>query len=108
MEILRGVESSALAVREAAPAGAFMTIDETQAQIELPMERPLHRAAAKTAIASLRLESGDEGLDAESLFSQFAVDKALLAGNIRQALQQRSQVTLAELLQEHPLRQGLS
>jgi hypothetical protein len=36
------------------------------------------------------------------------VDKALLARNIRQALQERSQVTLRELIDAHPLRNGLA
>lgn len=108
MDILHGIEAGALAVREAPPAGAFMAVDDTAADIELPMERPLYVASAKLAIASLKLEAGDEHLDAGSLFSQFVVDKAELAQHVRQALQQRSQITLAELLDQHPLRQGLA
>jgi hypothetical protein len=36
------------------------------------------------------------------------VDKAALSAHIRQSLQTRSQVTLAELLHTRPLQQGLS
>lgn len=108
MEILRGIESAALAVRETLPPGDFTAISETAASIDLPMERPLHSTAMKRAIASVKLEAGEEDLDAAALFSQFVIDKAALAQHVRQALQQASQVTLRELLETRPLRQGLA
>jgi flagellar motility protein MotE (MotC chaperone) len=108
MEILRGVEASALAVREVPPTGEFMTMAETAADIELPMERPLYAPSVKTMLAGLTLEQGDEAVDAEALYAQFVIDKAALAQHIRQALQQRTQITLAELLVQHPLQKGLA
>jgi hypothetical protein len=108
MDILRGIESGALAVRAQPPAGDFMAIDETAPDIELPMERPLHAPAVKLAISSGRIDAGDEDLDAAALYSQFIVDKAALARHVRQSLQQRRQVTLAELLASRPLEQGLA
>ncbi|MEP7056758.1 MAG: DUF3375 domain-containing protein [Caldimonas sp.] len=108
MDILRGIEAAALALRETPPAGDFMSIADTAASIELPMERPLHAPPLKPAIANPRLEAGDEELDAGALFSQFVIDKAALAQHLRQALQQRSQVTLRELVEARPLQQGLA
>ena len=108
MEMLRGIEAAALAVRESPPPGEFMAIDDTAASIELPMERPMHTPAVKVALARLKLEAGDEDVDAKALYSQFVIDKAVLAQRIRRALQERTQVTLAELLKEHPLEQGLA
>jgi hypothetical protein len=108
MDILRNIEAGALAVREAGPAGDFMQIDDTAADIELPMERPLHAPPVRPLLAALRLEAGDAAIEADALFSQFVIDKAELAGRIRQALQERSQVSLAEVLERHPLRQGLA
>lgn len=108
MEILRSVEAGALAVRECPPAGDFMSMADTAAGIELPMERPLHAPPLKPAIASTRLEAGTEDLDAAALYAQFVVDRAALAQHVRQALQQRSQVTLHELLEARPLAQGLA
>ncbi len=108
MELLRGIEAAALALREVPPTGEFMAIADTAASIELPMERPLHAPAAKTVLARLQIEAGDEDLDAAALYSQFVVDKAALAQRIRQALQQRTQITLAELLQSNPLQKGLA
>ena len=108
MEILRGIEVGALAVRGQPPAGDFTAIDEIAASIELPMERPLHTVAFKPALLSGRIAAGDEDLDAAALFSQFIVDKAALALHVRQSLQQRTQVTLAELVRTRPLEQGLA
>ena len=45
MDILRGIEAKALAVRDAPPAGEVMRIAESAADIELPMERPLYTPA---------------------------------------------------------------
>ena len=108
MELLRGIEAGALAVRESPPAGEFMTLADTAAAIELPMERPLHAVTVKTAIASVVLEAGAEDLDASALFSQFVIDKAALVRHLRWTLQQRAQVTLLELLETRPLTQGLA
>ena len=108
MDILRGIEAGALAVRGAPPAGDFMAIADTAPAVELPMERPLHAPAIKLALDSAALVAGDEDLDAGALFSQFVVDKAALARHVRQSLQQRSQITLAELLALRPIEQGLA
>ena len=85
-----------------------MVIADTAPSIDLPMERPLHAPAVKLAIASSRIDAGDEDLDAAVLFSQFIVDKAALAQHVRRSLQQRTQVTLVELLASRPLQQGLA
>jgi hypothetical protein len=110
MDILRGIEAGALAVRAQAPAGDFMAIDEIAPAIELPMERPLYAPPLKVALRSAAVAAGgdDDDLDAAALYAQFVVDKAALAQHVRQSLQQRSQVTLAELVQGRPLQQGLA
>jgi hypothetical protein len=108
MDILHHIEIQALAVRDAGPGGEFMAIDDTAASIELPMERPLHTPPIKPVIADVLLEAGEAEVDADALFTQVVVDKAELARHVRQALQTRSQVTLRELIEAHPLRQGLA
>lgn len=108
MDILRGIEGKALAVRESPPPGEMMTIAGTAADIELPMERPLHMPTFKPVIADVELESGNVDLDAAALFSQVVVDKVQLSEHIRRTLQNRSQVTLQELIEIQPLQQGLA
>ena len=108
MDLLHGIEAKALAVRDTPPAGTFMHQAGTAADIRLPMERPLYRPPAKPLIADVEIESGDAELDAAALFSQVVVDRAKLERQIRRALQDRSQVTLREVCERHPLEQGLA
>ncbi|MBI3146136.1 MAG: DUF3375 domain-containing protein, partial [Pseudogulbenkiania sp.] len=108
MDILHGIEAKALALRDSPPAGEVMTIDEPAADIELPLERPLHTPARRPVIAEVALQAGDADVDAGALYSQVVIDRTELARHIRQALQQRTQVTLRELVEAHPLQQGLA
>lgn len=108
MDILRGIEARAIALRDTAPTGEIMSIAESAADIELPMERPLYTPAFKPLIADIELEAGDTDVDPAALYSQVVVDRAQLARHIRQALQDRSQVTLRELTESRPLQQGLA
>ncbi len=112
MDILRGIEAKALALREAPPKGEVMSIADTAAGIELPMERRLYTPAIKPLIADIALESGgneaDAGLTMKALYSQVVVDKVRLARHIRHALQDRSHVTLRELCETQPLQHGLA
>ena len=108
MDILRGIEGKAIALRGQTPAGHFMQIDDTAADIELPMERPLHTPRHKPKIADLALAIDSPDVDASALYSQIIVDKAALTRNIRHALQDRSQITLKEISERHPLAHGLA
>jgi hypothetical protein len=108
MDILRGIEAKALAVRGSPPTGETMTIADTAADIELPMERPLYTLALKPRITSITVESGDADIDATALYTQVVVDKARLIWHVRHVLQDRSQVTLRELCDSQPLQQGLA
>jgi len=108
MDILHGIESKALALREHPPAGDVAEIAEASATIDLPMERPLHTPPLRPTIAALALQVGGEDLDPSVLYEQVVVDKAALARHIRQALQARSQISLRELVATRPLRHGLA
>ena len=43
----------------------------------------------------------------EKVYGQVAIDRKLLEQNIHQALEGNSQITLADVVEQHPLRQGL-
>ncbi len=107
MDILRGIEARALALRGTPPTGNFMGMDDLTASLELPMERPLFSPTIKTVITNVALEAGEADMDAAALFSQVRVDKVALSSHIRQSLQTRAQISLGELLQARPLEQGL-
>lgn len=108
MDILHGIEAKALALRESPPPGEVMSIADTDADIELPMERPLYSPAIKPLIADIELASGDAEVDAAALYAQIVIDKAQLARHIRHALQDHSHVTLRELCEMQPLQHGLA
>jgi hypothetical protein len=108
MDILHNIEAQALAVRENAPAENFIELAESGANVELPLERPLYRPPVRPQIIDLELEEGEEDADVTALFNQVVVDRAELSRYIRLALQERSQISLAELVAIHPLRLGLS
>ncbi|WP_116140170.1 DUF3375 domain-containing protein [Trinickia diaoshuihuensis] len=108
MDILRGVETKALSLRDAPPPGAVMEIDTASADIELPMERPLYQPALRPIIANVAIETGEADLDDSALYTQIVVDRARLASHIRRCLQDRKQVTLAELTVSQPITHGLA
>ncbi len=108
MDILHGIEAKTLALRHAAPAGDFMAIDNAAAEIDIPMERPLYKPSIKPKIRTFAAEGDGSEVDPSALFSQIAVDKQALSRHIRQSLQQRSQITLGELLERRPLEHGLA
>ena len=85
-----------------------MSIADTAADIELPMERPLHIPVIKPLIVDIALESGDADLDATALYSQVVIDKAQLVRHLRHALQDHAQITLCELCERQPLQHGLA
>jgi hypothetical protein len=108
MEIIHHLEGRAVEVREHPPAGDFFAVDDLGASLELPMERPLFTPPLKPTIVDQVLEESQVELDTEALFTQLFIDKARLAACIRQSLGARQQVSLAEVVEEHPLQHGLA
>lgn len=108
LELLHGIESKALGIREARPAGEVMGIAAMGASIELALERPLFSPGVKPRLADRVLEAGEDNIDTGRLFDQIVVDKARLRSGIRRALRHQTQITLSELLQAEPLQQGLA
>ncbi|MGY6274154.1 DUF3375 domain-containing protein [Methylomonas sp. MgM2] len=108
MDILRGIETKALAMRETPPAAAITDIPDMAAKPELPMERPLFTPSVKPTISEIAVETGDADVNVDALYSQVVIDKTQLASHIRHALQDKSQVTLSDLVKSRPLRQGLA
>ena len=108
MDILRSIESSALAVRDLPGGGPEMELDDSSVSVVLPMERPLYSPHASTVVADADITAGDEQLDHTALFDQAYVDPVPLAAGVRRALAQRGHVGLRAVIQEHPLELGLA
>ena len=114
MDLLRSIEARALGLRDTPPQGEVMTVADSAAEIDLPMERPLHQPSVKPAIAATVLVADDEDGSAASsaslqaLYAQVVVDPTRLSRHVRRSLVDRAQVTLAELCATQPLQQGLA
>ena len=108
VQIIRQIEQTALARRDWVPDGMFFEMDEMAPQIELPMDRPLFSPPWKPFVVSEGVEDGRADACTDALFEQVFVDRARLSANIRRALATHAQVTLSDLLRDHPLEHGLS
>ncbi len=107
-QILHSIEAGALELRDDLPLGPFAEVDALVPEVAMPLERPLYsppfRADLRTEVA---LGLGAQ-IDAGLLFDQVLVDPARLEGWLDQALDAGPQVTLARLIENHPLEQGLA
>ncbi len=108
LTLLHGIESKALALREAMPVVTVMSIEAMAAEIELPLERPLFTPSARPCLSDPAFPAGEEDIDTARLFDQIVVDKARLRSAILRALRHQPQITLRELLEADPLHQGLA
>jgi flagellar motility protein MotE (MotC chaperone) len=110
IDILRGIEASALRLREQQVAGLSMDIDTATSAITLPFERPLYTLRRKPRIDSEGIlpAGADEETDPTALFEQVYVDPGPLRETVRAALRRSQQVGLAELVAGEPLAQGLA
>jgi hypothetical protein len=108
MQLIRSIEHHALALRKSVPVGPVTEIDGMSPELELPFERPLFTPPFKPRFSGEPLVEGDQNVTSDALFEQVYVDKARLASQVRRALQTRSQVSLAELVEDYPLEQGLA
>lgn len=108
VELLHGIESKALAIRDTPPVGVTMAIPAMGADIELPLERPLFTPATRPRLAELMLDDAEQDIDTARLFERIVVDKSRLRDCVRRALRSSEQVTLRELLEDAPLQQGLA
>jgi Protein of unknown function (DUF3375) len=107
MDILRGIEAHALALRDRPADGLTYELDSPVPQIVLPMERPLYRPKGRQPLDS-SVDTGTPDIDVSRLFEQVYVDPARLTDAVRGALRRTAQVSLPEVLAARPLEQGLA
>lgn len=108
MHLLRDIESRALTLREQPPDKDLTALDGARVELNLPLDRPLYSPPLKPRIDTQILVEGTADSEADALFNQIHVDKARLLANLRLALRQTPQISLGDLLQAHPLEQGLA
>jgi len=106
-ELLDRIDISALALKEKHPKGVFYHVEGSKPQIKLPMER---RLFSPPLVMDITSEVTDETapVDTELLFRQSRIDKALLQENISELLSRQSQISLAQVIHQFPLKEGLA
>lgn len=110
MDLVRAVEASALAVRDAPPRGEQLglVVDEPELPIALPFERPLYNAQPEVVVDSMPSPQSVDRSDLDDLFAQRFVDTARLAGNIRAIVPPRATVALDEIVALYPVQEGIA
>ncbi len=107
LELVRSIESSALACRETPPE-LGLAVDVPGVAIALAFERPLYDARPAADVHSMLDPVEEEDLDVSALFSQTFVDQARLADNIRTLLPSRSSTLLTDILDFYPVQHGVA
>ncbi len=109
MSIIHDLEKNAIAVKQNPPtARDFMLLDDTKAQIKLPLSQPLFRAPTRLKISNETLTAGTAEFISDVFYQQHHVDVSILQARIQKALQTQSQISLQILCSQHPLEKGLS
>jgi hypothetical protein len=108
MQVIQSIENHAVQVKRNMPKNVFMAIDASGPGIFLPMERPLYRFPVKPLITETVFLGDGSDIPSDMLYAAVFVDRLKLKGIIRNCLQTRDQVTLEQILAEHPLEKGLA
>lgn len=107
-QLVRGIEASALQVRDEQPSGAFISLPGVRADIAMPMSRPLHDPSNPVTLEDVSIGAGEEDFAVDSLYSYFTVDRQRLRAAVDEALEDRDQVSLGAVIGSHGLHQGLA
>ena len=94
-------------------AASMLPIDDPAIHVQLPFERRLFQPKKRIRVKSPALEAAEAGTSATGLAAmagQLAryVDPQRLQANIKDMLQEKPVVTLAEVIAAHPVEQGLA
>ncbi|GAA0247263.1 hypothetical protein GCM10010492_53630 [Saccharothrix mutabilis subsp. mutabilis] len=108
MDILREIETTAVALRDVVDPDVTCWIDGTAPVVVLPMERPLYSPIDKVPLDSDDIVEADDELDPTALFDQVFIDEEALCRKVRAELSRSRQVGLVEVVGRYPLEQGLA
>ncbi len=106
-ELLRSIEQRALKLRDERPV-IEMELSDTRASISLPLERPLFRPSRTSDLEQVSVEEGRSNLDLDAIDGQAHIDQEALLDRVYQGLGAKSHARLADIIDDHPLKQGLA
>lgn len=107
-EILDSIEKNAMMIKDRLPSGTWMDVENSKADIRFPMEQPLFTPPPVQQLVSMIQIEEEQDIDTSGLFNLVFINKEQLLRNISQSLRTKTQIRLGQLLEEHPLQQGLA
>jgi len=109
MELIKAIEKQAVNIKNSLPADRnFTRLPQVKPRLELPMNRNLFSPPHSVRLESTEIEEGTTDIAADLLYEQIYVDEQLLRNRINRLLQTSSQISLATVLEHHPLERGLA
>lgn len=108
IDLVRSVEASALALRDAQPRDIGLVVDEPGVPITLPFERPLYDPQPDIVVDSMLSPDEIDIAELGDLFTQRFVDTARLAENVRAVVPPRTTVALDEIVGLYPVQEGVA
>lgn len=108
MQLVRGIETAALAVRETPPADIGLTVNAPGVPISLPLERPLYDPQPETRVDSFVEPDTSDPADLETLLAQRYIDTARLADTVRELVPPRTSASLSDIIQQRPVQHGIA
>lgn len=108
LQLMRNIERHAAALRDAPPASEIMGIDEAAPSVNLIMDRPMFTPQVVTTFDVAPVEIGVADADTAPLFDQVYIDPHVLARHVRETLTAGSSVSLAMVVDDHPLQFGVA
>jgi hypothetical protein len=107
--IIHDLEKTAIAIKQNPPTERdFMLLDDTKANIKLPLSQPLFRAPNRAILSNEILTTGSAEFISDAFYQQHHIDVSVLQNRIYKALQTQNQISLETLCQHYPLEKGLS
>lgn len=109
MDLIRQIEKKAIDLRESPPAEKeFITMDGVKPDIDFTISRRLFVPPKTPKINVSNIKQGKAPMDLDALYQQSYIDVGTLKLNIQKALETRSQISLADLVIQFPVKNGLA
>ncbi|MBN2735801.1 MAG: DUF3375 domain-containing protein [Spirochaetales bacterium] len=108
-ELMQEIKQLVFAAKDTPPGDDFFMELDGDAEITMPMERPLRFPEEETVYKNIDLSDDTMNLgQVAGLFNQFYVDRRKLEANIRKLLMEKPEVRIKDVLEAFPPEKGLS
>lgn len=108
MEIIKGIKSTAVQMKDNPPVGSEFMAIEGKPTVEMFMDRPLWKGSSNTKLRKPDMKHGSQDeVNTSVLYNQFTIDPKELQNRIHEFLKTDTQVTLRSVVEKYPVNKGL-